>query len=66
MARNLKYGYLFAVYFMFTSIAEATDESQLHYSVTPHNQRVAHVAHEDVFGTVIKGFLPIMPLSIYI
>jgi hypothetical protein len=56
MARTLKYVYLFAFYFMFTFLADATDQSQVHYSATPHSQGVApHVAHEDVIGTL--GFL---------
>jgi hypothetical protein len=43
--------------FLFTFLADATDESQVHYSVTPHSLgEDNHGAHEDVIGE-LKGFL---------
>jgi len=57
MGKTLKYVYLFAAYFLFTFLADATDESQVHYSVTPHSLgEDNHGAHEDVIGE-LKGFL---------
>jgi hypothetical protein len=57
MGSTLKYVYLFAIYFMFTFLAYAIDESQVHYPVTPHSQgEDRHGVHEDVIGE-LKCFL---------
>jgi hypothetical protein len=57
MGRTLTYVYLFAIYFMFIFHVDAIDESQIHYSITPHSQGEAHDgAHEDVIGE-LKGFI---------